>query len=432
MSKLPKSRAEVGKAVSAPEAHRSIHVRGAREHNLKNVDLEIPRDALVVFTGLSGSGKSSLAFDTIYAEGPAPLRREPVGLRAAVPGDDAEAGRRPHRRPVAGHLHRAEDHVQEPALHRRHRHRDLRLPAAAVCARRRALFAGHRPADREPDRHPDGRPRAGPARRHAALPAGADRARAQGRVPQGARRIAEEGLPARQDRRHVLRDPGGAQARQEIQARHRRRGGPPRRAQGHRYEARGQLRDRAGAGRRHRHRRARRQAARQRGQTPGATRGEEARGKGRTRARISRTRTRRTSASSSRRASPARCRASPSTRSSRASSPSTRRPAPVPPATASARSCSSSPSSSCPTRRSASGRGRDLPLGAAPAPPRPTTSRRWRRSRKHYKVSHDDAVGEAAQARAATPSSTAPTRRRSRSSTRTACGATRPSSRSRA
>ena len=44
-------------------------VRGAREHNLKNVSLELPRDRLVVFTGLSGSGKSSLAFDTIYAEG---------------------------------------------------------------------------------------------------------------------------------------------------------------------------------------------------------------------------------------------------------------------------------------------------------------------------------------------------------------------------
>ena len=48
---------------------RAITVRGAREHNLKNVDLAIPRDKLVVFTGLSGSGKSSLAFDTIYAEG---------------------------------------------------------------------------------------------------------------------------------------------------------------------------------------------------------------------------------------------------------------------------------------------------------------------------------------------------------------------------
>lgn len=50
-------------------AHNLIRIKGAREHNLKNVDLEIPRDQLVVFTGLSGSGKSSLAFDTIYAEG---------------------------------------------------------------------------------------------------------------------------------------------------------------------------------------------------------------------------------------------------------------------------------------------------------------------------------------------------------------------------
>ncbi|WP_246686103.1 MULTISPECIES: excinuclease ABC subunit UvrA [unclassified Methylobacterium] len=53
----------------AERDRRVISVRGAREHNLKNVDLTIPRDKLVVFTGLSGSGKSSLAFDTIYAEG---------------------------------------------------------------------------------------------------------------------------------------------------------------------------------------------------------------------------------------------------------------------------------------------------------------------------------------------------------------------------
>ncbi len=65
---------EASAIVTAPDESRlfdgrTISVRGAREHNLKNVDLTIPRDKLVVFTGLSGSGKSSLAFDTIYAEG---------------------------------------------------------------------------------------------------------------------------------------------------------------------------------------------------------------------------------------------------------------------------------------------------------------------------------------------------------------------------
>ena len=46
-----------------------IVIKGAKEHNLKNINIEIPRDKLVVITGLSGSGKSSLAFDTLYAEG---------------------------------------------------------------------------------------------------------------------------------------------------------------------------------------------------------------------------------------------------------------------------------------------------------------------------------------------------------------------------
>src|SRR5437867_6229854 len=47
----------------------TIQIRGAREHNLRSVDLDLPRDRLIVFTGVSGSGKSSLAFDTLYAEG---------------------------------------------------------------------------------------------------------------------------------------------------------------------------------------------------------------------------------------------------------------------------------------------------------------------------------------------------------------------------
>jgi excinuclease ABC subunit A len=63
---------EVSPAPSAapkrPDLSRLV-VKGAREHNLRNVDLDLPRDAMIVFTGLSGSGKSSLAFDTIFAEG---------------------------------------------------------------------------------------------------------------------------------------------------------------------------------------------------------------------------------------------------------------------------------------------------------------------------------------------------------------------------
>jgi excinuclease ABC subunit A len=75
MDSSPSHLNKTGKAVSPEEAAwrigngRVIALRGAREHNLKNIDLTIPRDKLVVFTGLSGSGKSSLAFDTIYAEG---------------------------------------------------------------------------------------------------------------------------------------------------------------------------------------------------------------------------------------------------------------------------------------------------------------------------------------------------------------------------
>ena len=54
----------------------TIRIKGAREHNLQNVSLEIPKNELIVFTGVSGSGKSSLAFDTIFAEG---QRRYEIG-----------------------------------------------------------------------------------------------------------------------------------------------------------------------------------------------------------------------------------------------------------------------------------------------------------------------------------------------------------------
>jgi excinuclease ABC subunit A len=58
-----------GHSVKSATAQNTIRIRGARQHNLKNIDLELPRDRLIVFTGVSGSGKSSLAFDTIFAEG---------------------------------------------------------------------------------------------------------------------------------------------------------------------------------------------------------------------------------------------------------------------------------------------------------------------------------------------------------------------------
>ena len=78
-----------------------VRVRGAREHNLKNVDVDIPRDALVVFTGVSGSGKSSLAFGTLYAE----AQRRYLGVGGAVrtapiPPDGHSRRRRDRRHPA--------------------------------------------------------------------------------------------------------------------------------------------------------------------------------------------------------------------------------------------------------------------------------------------------------------------------------------------
>ena len=143
----------------------SIVVTGAREHNLKDITVELPRDALVVITGLSGSGKSSLAFDTIYAEGQRRYVESLSRLRAPVPRPDGQAGRRLDRGPVAGDLDRPEDHLAQPALDGRHGHRDLRLPAPAVGAHRQAALLQLRPADRGAVGRADHRPGHGPARR---------------------------------------------------------------------------------------------------------------------------------------------------------------------------------------------------------------------------------------------------------------------------
>ena len=104
---------------------KNIVVRGAREHNLKNIDIELPRDQLIVITGLSGSGKSSLAFDTIYAEG----QRRYVESLSAYARQFLEMMQKPDvesdRWTIASNFHRAKNDVEKSALYRRHSDRDL-------------------------------------------------------------------------------------------------------------------------------------------------------------------------------------------------------------------------------------------------------------------------------------------------------------------
>ena len=102
-----------------------IVVKGAREHNLKNIDVTIPRNKLVVITGLCGSGKSSLAFDTIYAEGQrryveslSSYARQFLGLMEK-PDVDQIDGLSP------GDFDRPEIDLPQPALHGGHCHRNL-------------------------------------------------------------------------------------------------------------------------------------------------------------------------------------------------------------------------------------------------------------------------------------------------------------------
>ena len=145
---------------STARSRHVISIRGAREHNLKNIDLDIPRDQLVVITGLSGSGKSSLAFDTIYAEGQRryveslsayarqfleqmekPDVDEIDGLSPAIAIEQKTTSRNP--RSTVGTVTEIYDY--------------LRLLLRA----RHAPLTGDRAADREPDRVANGGPHPG-------------------------------------------------------------------------------------------------------------------------------------------------------------------------------------------------------------------------------------------------------------------------------
>ena len=124
-----------------------ISVRGAREHNLKNINIDIPRDKLVVITGLSGSGKSSHAFDTIYAEG----QRRYVESLSAYARQFLEMMQKPDIDSIEG-LSPAISIEQKttsrnPALNRWHSYRNLRLHAPALGA---GLACPIRPATGKP------------------------------------------------------------------------------------------------------------------------------------------------------------------------------------------------------------------------------------------------------------------------------------------
>ena len=273
-----------------------------------------------------GRDHRALGFGQILARlrhdlrrGAAPLRRVAVGVCAPVPGADGKAGRRFDRGAVAGDFDRAEDHLAQSALDRRHHHRDLRLPAPAVRARRPRVLLQLRTRNHAAERAADRRSDHGVARGHADPRARADRARSQGRVSQGAERSAPRRIRARQNRRQAVRARRGDRAQQESAPHHR----------GDGRSARDSQRDRKAAGR----------LARSRLQVRAGPAQDRA-------ARRPRTPARSISAS----ASPASSAAFRIRRSRRACFPSTARMARARNARASDRSCTSIPSWWCRTR----------------------------------------------------------------------------------
>jgi excinuclease ABC subunit A len=203
-------------ANSAPPSNRDLVIRGAKEHNLKNIDLRLPRDKLIVMTGLSGSGKSSLAFDTIYAEGQRryveslsayarqflemmqkPDVEQIDGLSPAISIEQKTTSRNP--RSTVGTVTEIYDYLR--LLYAR-----VGIPYSPVTG----LPIESQTVSQMVDKvlaQPEGtrlyllapmvRGRKGEYRTHG---------------------VDEEGLPAGQDRRRVLRDRGSADSRQEAEA----------------------------------------------------------------------------------------------------------------------------------------------------------------------------------------------------------------------
>ena len=311
-------------------------IHGAREHNLKNVTLDLPRDELIVFTGLSGSGKSSLAFDTIYAEGQrryveslssyarqflGQMEKPDVdfieGLSPAISIDQKSTSRNP--RSTVGTITEVYDYLR--VLYARVGH-----PHCPNCGR----------PDRPPDPRADRRPGPGAARGHPVPGAGA---RSSGAARASTSKLLAgprpQGVPAGAHRRRGPRARRTHPAAQDLQAHDRGRGRPPGRQARHPPAGRRLDRDRARAGRGHR---------RHRGPDPRRRRGDPE------------------LLASSSRAPTTGC---PSTSSRPATSRSTRRTGPAPRATGSAPGSRSTPSWSSPTRTCRSTRERSRP-GPAP------------------------------------------------------------------
>ena len=245
-SSLPRSAARAS-AASGPRPRSApalIRVRGARTHNLKNIDLDIPRNRLVVITGLSGSGKSSLAFDTLYAEG----QRRYVESLSAYARQFLQLMDKPDVDVIEG-LSPAISIEQKATSHNP---RSTVGTVTEIHDYLRLLFAragtpycpnhGLRAAGAE--RQPDGRRDARAARRDAADGARAGRARPQGRVRRAVRADAGAGLRALSRRRPDRRGRRRAEAEEGREARHRRRHRPHQGADRGRRRSRAPLRQR--------------------------------------------------------------------------------------------------------------------------------------------------------------------------------------------